>query len=72
MNLPLRKEPVSDSALIENLDGAWVQAAGAGAGEFLAGAPLDNRDVGPGQRQLARKHQPSRASPGDHHRMPCH
>ena len=38
----------------------------------LAGAPLDDGDVDPRQRQLARQHQPRRASAGDHHRMLGH
>ena len=71
-HLSLRKEPIGDSALIEHLDGARVQTAGARAGEVLAGAPLDNGDVDPRQRQLARQHQPRRASSGDHHRMLGH
>ena len=37
--------------------------------ELLAGAPLDNGNVDPRQRQLARQHQPRRTSSGDHHRM---
>ena len=68
-HLPLRQEPVGDAALIENLDGAGVQAAGARAGEILAGAPLDDGDVDPRQRQLARQHQPRRTGAGDHYRM---
>ena len=70
--LPLREEPISDSALIEHLDGARVQTACARAGEVLAGAPLDDRDVDARQRQLARQHQPCRASSGDHHGVPGH
>jgi hypothetical protein len=46
-----------------------VQTACARADEVLAGAPLDNDDVDPRQRQLARQHQPRRASAADHHRM---
>ena len=49
-----------------------VQAAGARAGEVLAGAPLDDGDVDPRQRQLARQHQPRRTASGDHHRMLGH
>ena len=71
-HLPLREEPISDSALIEHLDGARMQTACARAGEVLAGAPLDNGDVDARQRQLARQHQPCRASSGDHHRMVGH
>ena len=71
-HLPLREEPIGDSALIEDLDGACVQAAGARADEVLAGAPLDNGNVDARQRQLARQHQPCRTSSGDHHRMLGH
>src|SRR6266498_451929 len=49
-----------------------MQAACARAGEVLAGAPLDNGDVDPRQRQLARQHQPCRTSSGDRHRMLGH
>jgi len=68
-HLPLREEPISDPPLIENLDRARVQTTCARAGDVLAGAPLDNRNVDPRQRQLARQHQPRRTAPGDHHRM---
>ena len=66
---PCDEEPLGDAALIEHLDGARVQAAGARAGEVLAGAPLDDGDVDPRQRQLARQHQPRRTASGDHHRV---
>ncbi len=66
---PCDEEPIGDAALIEHLDGACVQTARARADEVLAGAPLDNGDVDPRQRQLARQHQPRRAAAGDHHRM---
>jgi hypothetical protein len=46
-----------------------VQTARARAGEVLAGAPLDNRNVDARQRQLARQHQPRRTASGDHHRI---
>ena len=46
-----------------------MQTAGARAGEVLAGAPLDDGDVDPRQRQLGRQHQPRRTSSSDHHRM---
>src|SRR5205807_2332087 len=70
--LPLRKEPIGDATLIEDLDGARVQSTRARAGEVLAGAPLDNGNVDARQRQLARQHQPRRTAPGDHHRMLGH
>jgi hypothetical protein len=71
-HLPLREEPVGDPALIEDLDGARVQTARAQAGEVVTGAPLDNGNVDPRQRQLARQHQPRRTSSGDHRRMLGH
>ena len=42
---PCARESIGDSALVENLDGARVQAAGARAADALAGAPLDNGNV---------------------------
>ncbi len=68
-HLPFREEPIGDAALVEDLDGARVQAARARAGEVLARAPLDDRDVHPRQGQLTREHQPCRTSSGDHHLM---
>jgi hypothetical protein len=70
--LPLRQEPISDSTLLEDLDGARVQTARALANEVLAGAPLDDGNVDLRQRQLARQHQPCRSSSRDHHRVPGH
>ena len=67
--LSLREEPIGDSALIEHLDGARVQAARARADEILARAPLDDGDVDARQRELARQHQSGRTASGDHHRM---
>ena len=71
-HLSLREEPIGDSALVEDLDGACVQAACARAGAVLTGAPLDDGDVDPRQRQLARQHQPRRAASGYHDRMLGH
>jgi hypothetical protein len=39
-------EAVGDAALIENFEGAGVEAAGAGAEEFLSGAAFDEGDWG--------------------------
>ena len=71
-DLPLREEAIRDATLIEHLDRARVQTACARAGEVLVGAPLDNGDVDPRQRQLGRQHQPRRTSSGDHHRVLGH
>jgi hypothetical protein len=61
------QKSIGDTALIENFDGARVQAAGARAREILVGPPLDNGKVDAGQRQFARQHQTGRAGSGDHH-----
>jgi hypothetical protein len=71
MRLALREETPGDPALIENFDGARMQAAGARTIEVLAAAPFDYGDVDPRQRQLARQHQPRRPAAGDHHGMVC-
>ena len=71
-DLPLRKEPIGDAALIENLDGARAQPACARTWEVLAGAPLDDGHVDGRQRQLARQHQPCRTCSDDHHRVLDH
>jgi hypothetical protein len=49
-----------------------VQTAGARTGEVLVNAPLDNGNVDPRQRQLAREHQSRRTSSDDRHRMVGH
>ena len=72
MHLPRREEPFRDATLIEHLDGAGVQTAGARSVELLIGASFDDDDVDPRQRQLARQHQPGRAASCDHHRMLGH
>ena len=71
-HLPLGEEPISDPTLIEHLDRARVKTAGPRAGEHMVGAPLDDRDVDPRQRQLSRQHHPRRTASGDHHRMLAH
>ncbi len=69
MHLSLRQEPFGDSTLIEDLDGARVQTAGARAGKLLVGAPLDNGNVDARQRQLARQHQSCRTASDNQHCM---
>jgi hypothetical protein len=68
-HLALGEEPIGDPALIEHLDRARVKTAGPGADEHVIGPPLDEYGLDPGQRQLGRHHHPSRAGPGDRHRM---
>src|SRR5690348_9309516 len=70
--LPLRNEAIGDSPLIEYLDRAWVQAAGAQPLDILLFAPLDNGNIHARHCQLARYHHSCRPSPGDHYRMPVH
>jgi plasmid stability protein len=72
MSLPLRQEPISDTALIEHFDRAGVETAGSRSVELLAGAPLDDDDIDPRQRQLGRQHQPGRATTRDHNRVLGH
>src|SRR5580765_842179 len=48
-----------------------MQTACARAWKVLAAAPLDYGNVNSRQHQLARQHQPCRASSGDHHLMLC-
>jgi hypothetical protein len=70
--LPLLEKPVGDAALIEHLDGARVQTAGARAVGIRSGASFDDDDVDARQRQLSRQHHPRRTSSSDHHRMLGH
>ncbi len=72
MHLSLREEPIGDSALIEDLDGARVQTAAARSDKVLAGAPLDDGNVDTRQRQLGRQHQTRRTSSSNHYRMLGH
>lgn len=69
----LREEAVGDAALIEALEGARVQSAGAQTGQVLIVAPLDDDDdVDSCQSQFAREHQPGSAASDDHDRMLIH
>ena len=68
--LPLREEPVRDTALVEHLDRPRVQPPCARALEVLALASLDDGDVDARQRELGRQHHSRRAPSDDHHRMP--
>ncbi len=69
VELALRQEPLRDATLIEHLDRAGEKTPGSRSVEILTRASLDDDDVDPRQRQLARQHQPGRATSGDHHRM---
>jgi len=63
---------IGDAALIEDLEGAGVQSAGARLDQLLVRAPLDHNDVDIGERELRSQHQTSWASAGDHHGMIGH
>ena len=67
--LPRLEKPIGDTALIEHLDGARVQTAGACAVGIRGGASFHDDDIDLGQGQLSRQHHSGRASAGDHHRM---
>src|SRR5262249_37827119 len=64
-HLPFSEKAIGDSALVEHLDGARMQTAGARAGEVLARASLDYCDVDDRQCQLGSQHKPSRACARD-------
>ncbi len=65
--LPLREEAVGDASLVEDLDGAGVEATGAQAHELGGGAPLHDLYVDAGQRQLTGQHQSGGTGPGHDH-----
>ncbi len=69
---PLRDKSVRHAALIEHLNGAGVQTAGARTVEILTGAAFDDDDADTGQLQLGRQHQPGRAASCDHHCVLSH
>src|SRR5579859_6162710 len=56
MHLSLREKAIGDSPLIEDLDGACMQPAGAQSDEILGVAALDDGDVDARQRQFSRQH----------------
>src|SRR5262245_19728302 len=64
-DLSFAQETVRDAALVEDLDGARVQPAGACADQLLVGAPLDHGDVDMREREFRGEHQSGRATAGD-------
>ncbi|MGY3074795.1 hypothetical protein ACVWZZ_001166 [Bradyrhizobium sp. LM6.10] len=66
-DLAFAQETIRDAALIEDLDAARVQAAGARADQFLIGAPFDHGNVDLRERELRGQHQAGRATADDHH-----
>src|SRR5262245_57503232 len=69
MQLSSRDEPSRDSSLIENLDGARVEASSTRSDEVLVDASLQDENVDTRQGQLARQHQSRRTSSGNHYCM---
>ncbi|SLC99144.1 Uncharacterised protein [Mycobacteroides abscessus subsp. massiliense] len=65
-------EAVEDAPLIKYFQGARGHAGGARAVQFVRGAPLDDRDIGARQRQLAGQHQSRWPASGNNHRMLGH
>ena len=70
--LPLSEKPIRDAALIEHLDGARVQTAGACAVGIRSGAWFNDDGIDLRQCQLSRQHQSCRAASGNHHRVLGH
>src|SRR6185369_5720889 len=67
--LALGEEAVDDAALIEDLEGACMQAPRARPDQVLVGAPLDYGHIDARERQFARQHHPRLTTAGDDHRM---
>ncbi len=68
-DLSLREEALGDTALIEHLDRACVQAARPGVPEHMVGTPLEDHQIDPCERELGGEHHPRRARPHDRHRV---
>src|SRR3954467_13393888 len=67
--LSFGEEPVDDTALIEDFEGARMQPARPRPGHILVRTPFDNHHVHARERQLARHHHPGRPAAGDYHCM---
>ena len=72
MHLPLGQEPLRDAPLIEHLDRAGEKTPGSRSVDSLRGAAFDDRDIDPRERELARQHQPRRATSCDQDLMLRH
>src|SRR4029079_3337592 len=66
------QESIGDAALVEDLDGAGLDPAGAGTHELLGGPLLDDRGVDARAGSSAAAHQAGRAGPGDEHALIHH
>jgi hypothetical protein len=56
--LTFGQEPIGNSSLIENFDGACLQPTGPRSVEFLRGPALNDCDVNAGKGEFAGEHQP--------------
>src|SRR5690606_36498793 len=63
--LPLGEEPVDDAPLVEDLQGAGVEAPGPRPDQLGRRAALQDHHVHARERQLSRQHESSRASARD-------
>ena len=70
--LPLSEKPIRDAALIEHLDGARVQTAGACAVGIRTGAWFNDDGIDLRQCQLRSQHHSCRTASGNHHRVLGH
>ena len=68
--LPRRQESVGDPTLVEDLDGAGVEATRAGFRDRPGRAPLHDRHIDARESQLTGQHHSGRTAPHDDHS--CH
>lgn len=68
----LGEEAPGNAALVENLDGAGMQAQRTRLDAHPVRPPLDNDSVDAGQPQFGAEHQPGRAGAHDDYPMPAH
>src|SRR3954464_9063364 len=65
--LPLGKEPIGDSPLVEDLDRACMEPSGTGADELRRYPSLDDCHIDPRQCQFPGQHQAGRTASHDDH-----
>jgi hypothetical protein len=65
-DFPLREEPIRNTALVEYLDRACMQATCSQSSELLIRAPLDDGNVNARQCQLGCQHQSRWTCANDH------
>src|SRR5579871_4429699 len=67
-----RYEALGHAALVEDLDRARMQSAGARVVEVLVRPALDHDRIDARQLQFRRQHQPRWPAPGDHYLVVSH